>query len=502
MITKIFNIGIYDAIIGSDRKIENVCKLVREPRTKEEAKQYYKIESGEGSNSSVDDISEEEVQNIVNYYKKLGKNEERYTDSFNNIATQYTDAQLRIIIRYLPINVKAVLESECAKYQELVTFDNPATAKEQKEKEKLRRKKQREKEEEEERIKEQLAQKKKREQIEKKKQENKYTPNNSQNRIQPKSENRVATGIGILDNKINRPAMQGNVVIPNAINTKQAKKVLSEDEMNTQPKKVINNQKKVENVIKPNDNIKNSEQIIENKEIKKPVENNKEKLQTVSLPGFENIETDNIQVNVSNNIEEVDIIPEKVIVKDKQEDNQIKAVKTPENNNIINDIELVPVKKGRGRPRKTPLPEENKILEVQETKTDNNIQTIEDNLNDINTIDKIEVEQVKRGRGRPRITPVEEIQEKPKGKRGRPRKTPLPEESNISEVKEVETNNSIQIIEDNSNDADTINNIEVEQVKMGRGRPRITPIGEVSEKPKGKRGRPRKKNVAAGRGDQ
>ena len=491
MITKIFNIGIYDAVIGSDRKIENVCRLIKEPRTKEDAKQYYKIESGDENNSSEVDISEEEVQNIVNYYKKLGKNEERYTDSFNNIATQYTDAQLKIIIRYLPINVKAILESECAKYQELVTFDNPATVKEQKEKERLRRKKQREKEEEEERIREQLAQKKKREQIEKKKQANKYIPNNSKNNNQSENKTRVATGIGILDNKINRPSMQGNVVIPNAINTKQAKKVLSDDEMNIQPRKVINNENKTENVVKPK--VVNNEQVVENREIKKPVENSKEKIQTVSLPGFENIETDNIQVNVSNDIEEVDIIPEEVVVKEKKEDNPINTVKTPENdNNIEKDIEVEPVKRGRGRPRKTPLPEENKIPMVQEVKTDNNIKTVEDNSNDVNIISNLEVEPTKRGRGRPRITPIEEVVEKTKGKRGRPRKTPLPED-NISMVKDIEIDKDIKTTENNSNSIDNaINNLEVEPVKRGRGRPRITPIGEVVEKPKGKRGRPRK----------
>ena len=183
MITKVFNIGIYDAVIGSDRKIDNVCKLISTPRTKEEAQQYYKLDDTE-SNKSLEDVSEEEVQNIVNYYKKLGKNEERYTDSFNNIAAQYTDAQLRIIIRYLPINVKAVLEAECAKYQEIVTYaNNPESAREKKEKEKLREQKQKEQEEEEKRIREEQERKRHEEERmmaereKAKKQE--YVPNNS-----------------------------------------------------------------------------------------------------------------------------------------------------------------------------------------------------------------------------------------------------------------------------------------------------------------------------------
>ena len=70
----------------------------------------------------IDDVSEQEMQNILIHYKKLGKNEDRYADSFNNIAAQYTDQQLKIIIKCLPINVRAVLEAECPKYQELVTY--------------------------------------------------------------------------------------------------------------------------------------------------------------------------------------------------------------------------------------------------------------------------------------------------------------------------------------------------------------------------------------------
>ena len=50
----------------------------------------------------------------------MGKNTERYADSFNNIAAQYTDEQLRIIINVLPMKVKAVLESESPKYQALM----------------------------------------------------------------------------------------------------------------------------------------------------------------------------------------------------------------------------------------------------------------------------------------------------------------------------------------------------------------------------------------------
>ncbi|MGN1310271.1 MAG: hypothetical protein ACI4VP_00920 [Clostridia bacterium] len=124
MLTKIFGIGIYNALLGEERNIDNLCKLMNQPRTKKEAKIAYKIEGTNIGYQAEDEnnVSEAEVRNILAHYKRLGKDEDKYVDSFNNIVSQYTDAQLRIIIRYLPMNVKAVLEERSQKYQELATF--------------------------------------------------------------------------------------------------------------------------------------------------------------------------------------------------------------------------------------------------------------------------------------------------------------------------------------------------------------------------------------------
>ena len=124
LLVKLFGIGVYSAIIGKDRSIEEVCRLINNPRTKKDAKQYYRIDS-EDVNYQVEsdtDVNENEIQSILKHYKSLGKNEDKYVESFNNIASQYTDAQLRIIIKFLPINVKAVLETKSPKYQQIVMF--------------------------------------------------------------------------------------------------------------------------------------------------------------------------------------------------------------------------------------------------------------------------------------------------------------------------------------------------------------------------------------------
>ena len=122
MLIKIYSKEIYNAIIGQDRSIDEICRLINHPRDKEAAKQYYNIHESElGETESEESVSEAEVENIIAHYARLGKNENKYIDSFNNIVSQYNDTQLRIIIKYLPLNVKAVLEERSPKYQQLVT---------------------------------------------------------------------------------------------------------------------------------------------------------------------------------------------------------------------------------------------------------------------------------------------------------------------------------------------------------------------------------------------
>ena len=129
ILVKLFGIGIYNALLGQDRSTTNVCNLIYKPRSKKEAKAYYKIDSDEVNykSESEENVSEVEINNILNHYKRLGKNEERYIESFNNIAAQYNDAQLRIITKFLPLNVKAVLEANSPKYQSVMTFGDTSS---------------------------------------------------------------------------------------------------------------------------------------------------------------------------------------------------------------------------------------------------------------------------------------------------------------------------------------------------------------------------------------
>lgn len=122
LLVKIFGIGVYNALIGQDRSINKVCELLNKPRSKKEAKKYYKIDAGkvEYKPENESDVSEEEIQNILSHYKKLGRDEEKYVSSFDSIAAQYNSEQLKLIVTFLPKNVISVLENNSTRYRQLM----------------------------------------------------------------------------------------------------------------------------------------------------------------------------------------------------------------------------------------------------------------------------------------------------------------------------------------------------------------------------------------------
>ena len=177
-LVKLFGIGIYNALLGSDRKIESICKLINKPRVKKEAKMYYKIDADDVNynNKNEKEVSELEIQNILTHFKKLGRNTDKYAESFNNIAAQYTDDQLKIIVNCLPMAVKAVLEDECQKYQELMAAEG-------------------------------MIEKVNREAVKTTKEASKQT----------------GIKIDIIENKLNQTKMTGPIVIPSSVRTSKNK---------------------------------------------------------------------------------------------------------------------------------------------------------------------------------------------------------------------------------------------------------------------------------------
>ena len=131
-LVKIFGIGIYNALLGGDRKIQDICRLINKPRMKKEAKQYYRIDADDVNYSKQSDkeVDENQIINITNYFKRLGKNTSKYAESFEKIANDqgYTQEQLKIIVNCLPANVRKVLAKESLTYQKLMNITTSGDA--------------------------------------------------------------------------------------------------------------------------------------------------------------------------------------------------------------------------------------------------------------------------------------------------------------------------------------------------------------------------------------
>ena len=426
VLSKMYEYGIYNALVGTDRRIDNVCSLLYNPRTQQEAKEYYNIES-QVDTSSVDDVSEQEVQNILIHYKRLGKNEDRYTDSFNNIAAQYTDKQLKIIIKCLPINVRAVLEAECPKYQELVTYAEE-TEEEKAQKAKLQ---------EQRRIEQIENEKKLQQKIEKEKRE---TERNAQkeNQLREKMQSRqpaqtphpTASGIDLLDNKRKEQRMTGNVIIPTNMNIRNERKIYTDEELNNMAQQQ-RQQRTVpqQQVAQPQSNsFPELDQIDARAE--QPVQQ-----PASTLPGTNDWDADPFAKPANNQqsantlpgLDDFDTVPQQPV--------QQPASTLPG----LDDFDTVPQQPVQ-QPTST-LPG----LDDLDTVPQQPVQQSQDTVQNLNNIDaniensapaQMQMEAVasqpeipqepKRGRGRPRKNPTEPP--KPKGKRGRPRKNPLPED--------------------------------------------------------------------------
>ena len=405
VLSKMYEYGIYNALVGTDRRIDNVCSLLYNPRTQQEAKEYYNIES-QVDTSSVDDVSEQEVQNILIHYKRLGKNEDRYTDSFNNIAAQYTDKQLKIIIKCLPINVRAVLEAECPKYQELVTYAEE-TEEEKAQKAKLQ---------EQRRIEQIENEKKLQQKIEKEKRE---TERNAQkeNQLREKMQSRqpaqtpqpTASGIDLLDNKRKEQRMTGNVIIPTNMNIRNERKIYTDEELNNMAQQ------------------QRQQRTVPQQQVAQPQSN--------SFP-----ELDQIDARAEQPVQQ----PARTLpgTNDWNADPFAKPANNQQSANTLpglDDFDTV-LQQPVQQPTST-LPG----LDDLDTVPQQPVQQSQDTVQNLNNIDaniensapaQMQMEAVasqpeipqepKRGRGRPRKNPTEPP--KPKGKRGRPRKNPLPED--------------------------------------------------------------------------
>ena len=109
LIGRLFNIGIYNLLMGDERDIVPLCQLIKNPRNKKEAKEYLKsnpaVGGSVGVTSSEDEVDEVELVNISKYFNNL-KGPAEYLEKFSVVEEQYNQKQLQTIVIALYQNLK------------------------------------------------------------------------------------------------------------------------------------------------------------------------------------------------------------------------------------------------------------------------------------------------------------------------------------------------------------------------------------------------------------
>ncbi len=119
LVRRMFNIGIYNVLIGEDRTIQEVTKLLNSPRTKKEAKSYIDYDLEEDAYTKDEEVNEAELNRILMAFENAAGDEDKYIEIFERIADQYTNIQLKVISTFLPEHVRRVLMQRCSKYKEI-----------------------------------------------------------------------------------------------------------------------------------------------------------------------------------------------------------------------------------------------------------------------------------------------------------------------------------------------------------------------------------------------
>lgn len=119
-LSKLFNLSIYTVLTGQDRTKGKVSEGINKPYQKKDVKKYYdKVVAQNVYN--VDEVPEIEIQRIISYYKNQNGIADKYNEIFDRIASQYTDGQLAVIIKFLPPDVKQYLSFNNEKYKSIIS---------------------------------------------------------------------------------------------------------------------------------------------------------------------------------------------------------------------------------------------------------------------------------------------------------------------------------------------------------------------------------------------
>ena len=119
-LARLFTLGVYSTLTGTERRKGKVCELIHTPTTKKEARTYYTDNLSAKSVFGSSEVNELEIKRIISYYTNLNGDTTKYNEIFDRVVSQYTVEQMRTIIKYLPKDVKEYLAANSESYKNIM----------------------------------------------------------------------------------------------------------------------------------------------------------------------------------------------------------------------------------------------------------------------------------------------------------------------------------------------------------------------------------------------
>lgn len=119
-LARLFTLGVYTTLTGSDRTKGKVCAALNSPYTRKDMRKYYDTNNTTNAVYNASEVSELELRKILAYYKNLNGDTSKYVEIFDRISQQYNLEQMTIIIRYLPKDVNEFLEKNSETYKNII----------------------------------------------------------------------------------------------------------------------------------------------------------------------------------------------------------------------------------------------------------------------------------------------------------------------------------------------------------------------------------------------
>lgn len=123
-LARLFVLGVYTTLTGSDRTKGKVCAAINSPTTKKEARKYYDNNTSANDVYNAAEVSELELRKIITYFKNLNGDTSKYCEIFDRIVPQYTTEQMAIIIKCLPKDITSYLDEHSESYKSILSMSN------------------------------------------------------------------------------------------------------------------------------------------------------------------------------------------------------------------------------------------------------------------------------------------------------------------------------------------------------------------------------------------